>query len=46
MKYLTSGFGKCRMCVCGTKGAAELLQHHELIRCRDKLSEDCQRLFL
>ena len=29
-------FGKCRMCVCGYKDAAELLKHHELIRVATK----------
>lgn len=30
------GFGKCRMCVCGPKSAAEYLKHHELIRVATK----------
>lgn len=30
------GFGKCRMCVCGPKAAAEYLKHHELIRVATK----------
>lgn len=30
------GFGKCRMCVCGPKSAAECLKHHELIRVATK----------
>ena len=30
------GFGKCKMCVCGYKDAAPLLQHHELIRVATK----------
>lgn len=30
------GFGKCRMCVCGPKSAAETLKHHELIRVATK----------
>ena len=30
------GFGKCRMCVCGPKSAAELLKHRELIRVATK----------
>lgn len=29
-------FGKCRMCVCGPKEAAESLKHHELIRVATK----------
>ena len=31
-EVLDLGFGKCRMCVCGPKEAAELLKHHERIR--------------
>ena len=30
------GFGRCRMCVCGPKEAAELLRHHEMIRVASK----------
>ena len=30
------GYGKCKMCVCGYKDAAPLLQHHELIRVATK----------
>lgn len=30
-EVLDLGFGKCRMCVCGPKSAAEYLQHQELI---------------
>lgn len=30
------GFGKCRMCVCGHEDAAELMNHHELIRVATK----------
>lgn len=30
------GFGKCRMCVCGPKSAAELLKHNQLIRVATK----------
>ena len=30
------GFGKCRMCVCGPKGAQDLLNHQELIRVATK----------
>ena len=29
-------YGKCKMCVCGYKAAAPLLQHHELIRVATK----------
>ena len=35
-EVLDLGFGKCRMCVCGYKDAAPLLQHHELIRVATK----------
>ena len=35
-EVLDLGFGKCRMCVCGYKDAAELLQHRELIRAATK----------
>ena len=33
---LDLGYGKCKMCVCGYKEAAPLLQHHELIRVATK----------
>ncbi len=35
-EVLDLGFGKCRMCVCGPKEAADKLQHHELIRVATK----------
>ena len=35
-EVLDLGFGKCRMCVCGPKFAAEYLQHQELIRVASK----------
>lgn len=35
-EVLDLGFGKCRMCVCGPKEAAKLLEHHELIRVATK----------
>lgn len=35
-EVLDLGFGKCRMCVCGYKEAADLLQHRELIRVATK----------
>ena len=35
-EVLDLGFGKCRMCVCGPKDAAELLKHHERIRVATK----------
>ena len=31
-EVLDLGYGKCRMCVCGTEDAKPLLKHHELIR--------------
>ncbi len=35
-EVLDLGFGKCRMCVCGSPSAGELLQHHERIRVASK----------
>jgi len=35
-EVLDLGFGKCTMCVCGPKEAAQLLQHHEQIRVATK----------
>ena len=35
-EILDLGYGKCKMCVCGYKDAAPLLQHHELIRVATK----------
>ncbi|MCR5417591.1 MAG: ATP phosphoribosyltransferase [Lachnospiraceae bacterium] len=35
-EVLDLGYGKCRMCVCGPESAAELLQHHEMIRVASK----------
>ena len=35
-EVLDLGFGKCRMCVCGPKGAQDLLNHQELIRVATK----------
>lgn len=35
-EVLDLGYGKCRMCICGPKEAAGLLQHHELIRVATK----------
>ena len=35
-EVLDLGFGKCRMCVCGPKSAAEYLQHQALIRVASK----------
>ena len=35
-EVLDLGYGKCKMCVCGYKDAAPLLQHHELFRVATK----------
>lgn len=35
-EVLDLGYGKCKMCVCGYKDVAPLLQHHELIRVATK----------
>lgn len=35
-EVLDLGFGKCRMCVCGSPSAGELLKHHERIRVASK----------
>ena len=35
-EVLDLGYGKCKMCVCGYKEAASLLQNHELIRVATK----------
>ena len=35
-EVLDLGYAKCKMCVCGYKDAAPLLQHHELIRVATK----------
>ena len=35
-EVLDLGIGRCRMCVCGPKEAAEKLKHHELIRVATK----------
>ena len=35
-EVLDLGFGKCKMCICGSESAAELLQHHEQIRVATK----------
>ncbi len=35
-EVLDLGFGKCRMCVCGSPSAGVLLQHHERIRVASK----------
>ncbi len=35
-EVLDLGFGKCRMCICGFPEAAELLNHHEMIKVATK----------
>ncbi len=35
-EVLDLGYGKCRMCVCGSESAKELLKHQELIRVATK----------
>jgi ATP phosphoribosyltransferase len=35
-EVLDLGFGACRMCVCGPADAADVLEHHELIRVATK----------
>lgn len=35
-EVLDLGFGKCRMCVCGSESSRELLKHHERIRVASK----------
>lgn len=35
-EVLDLGYGKCKMCVCGPKNAAPLLEHHERIRVATK----------
>lgn len=35
-EVLDLGYGRCKMCVCGYKDAASLLEHHELIRVATK----------
>ena len=35
-EVLDLGYGKCRMCVCGPKGAKDLLKHHGMIRVASK----------
>lgn len=35
-EVLDLGYGKCRMCICGSKSAAAYLKHHELIRVATK----------
>ena len=35
-EVLDLGYGRCRMCICGPRGAGEYLKHHELIRVATK----------
>lgn len=44
-EVLDLGFGKCRMCVCGSKSAEELLKHHERIRVASKYPEIAKDYF-
>lgn len=44
-EVLDLGFGKCRMCVCGPKEAADLLKHHELIRVASKYPRIAKNYF-
>ena len=44
-EVLDLGFGKCRMCVCGPKEAAPLLEHHENIRVASKYPKIAQDYF-
>ena len=44
-EVLNLGFGKCRMCVCGPKEAAEYLKHQELIRVATKYPRIAKNYF-
>lgn len=44
-EVLDLGFGKCRMCVCGPKEAADLLKHHERIRVATKYPRIAKEYF-
>ncbi len=44
-EVLDLGFGKCRMCVCGSPSAGELLQHHERIRVASKYPNIAKEYF-
>ena len=44
-EVLDLGYGKCKMCVCGYKDAAPLLQHHELIRVATKYTNIAKDYF-
>ena len=44
-EVLDLGFGKCRMCVCGPKEAADYLKHQELIRVATKYPRIAKNYF-
>lgn len=44
-EVLDLGFGRCRMCVCGTPDARELLQHHAQIRVATKYPNIAREYF-
>lgn len=44
-EVLDLGFGKCRMCVCGPKEAAEYLKHQKLIRVATKYPRIAKNYF-
>ena len=44
-EVLDLGYGKCKMCVCGYKDAAPLLQHHELIRVATQYPKNAKDYF-
>lgn len=44
-EVLDLGFGKCRMCVCGPKEAAEYLRHQQLIRVASKYPNIAREYF-
>ena len=44
-EVLDLGLGKCRMCVCGPKSAAEKLKNHELIRVATKYPHIAKNYF-
>ena len=45
LEVLDLNMGKCRMCVCGPKDAAELLKHHEYIRVASKYPNIAKNYF-
>ena len=44
-EVLDLGFGKCRMCVCGSEAAKKLLEHSELIRVATKYPRIAREYF-